>query len=129
MPKWTPPQLYFCLFFFFLISEQPFSRVSLADSFCKKCFTDVFFDILFFLHLGMFSKNVHAIIASNHLLFFKIFSNFVYFCPLLTFFCPLLQFLWKIACLPSLSRIDPECFRQFAGQGLGNAFLVKLSVL
>ena len=36
---------------------------------------------------------------------FKIFSNFVNFCPNFQIFCP---FLWKIACMPLLSRIDPD---------------------
>ena len=63
------------------------------------------------------SSLLHAIIACNHLPLFKIFSNFVHFCPdsqifcpffpvehFLSFFCP---FFWKIARMPLLSRIGP----------------------
>ena len=39
------------------------------------------------------SSLLRAIIAHNHLLFFKIFSNFVYFCPNFQIFCPFLPFL------------------------------------
>ena len=50
-----------------------------------------------------------AIVAHNHLPFFKIFSNIVHFCPnfqifflFLTFFLP---FFWKITCMLLISRI------------------------
>ena len=33
------------------------------------------------------SSSLRAIIANNHLLFLKIFSNFVYFCPKFQIFC------------------------------------------
>ena len=63
-----------------------------------------------------FSSNLlHAIILCNHLPFFKVFSNFVHFCPnfqifcpfcpFWTFFRPFLPFFWKISCMPLLSRI------------------------
>ena len=55
-------------------------------------------------------------LARNHLPFFKIFSNFLYFCPnfqifcpFLTFFCLFLPFFWKIARKPLLSRIGQGC--------------------
>ena len=38
------------------------------------------------------SSLLRAIIARNHLPFFKIFSNFVHFCPNLQIFCPFLPF-------------------------------------
>ena len=50
---------------------------------------------------------VHVIIAHNHVPFFKIFSNFVHFCPNFPIFCPFLHFFWKISRMPLLSRIDP----------------------
>ena len=49
-------------------------------------------------------KLLRAIIAHNHLSFFKIFSNFCTFSPLLNIFLP---FFWKIAWMPLLSRIGP----------------------
>ena len=48
-----------------------------------------------------------AIIARNHLPFFKMFSNFVHFCPNFQIFCLFLPFFWKIARMPLLSRISP----------------------
>ena len=56
------------------------------------------------------SSLLHAIMACNHLPFFKIFSNFVHFCTKFQIFCPFCSFLpfyWKIACMPLLSRIGP----------------------
>ena len=64
------------------------------------------------------SSLLRVIIAHNHLPFFKIFWNFVHFCPnfqifcscllvfnnFLPFFCP---FFWKFACMPLVSRIGP----------------------
>ena len=62
-----------------------------------------------------YSSLLRAIIARSHLLFFKIFSNFVYFwpnfhifCPFLPFFNIFLLFFWKIARMPLLSRIGPD---------------------
>ena len=66
--------------------------------------------------IGAYSRSLlRAIIARNHLLSFKIFSNFVHFCPnfqifclffalFCSFFCPFFE---KIACMPLLSRIGP----------------------
>ena len=64
---------------------------------------------------------MHAIIACSYLPFFKIISNFVYFCAtfqlcclFLTFFLPFffffffLLFFCKIAHMPLLSRIGPD---------------------
>ena len=54
---------------------------------------------------------MHAIVAHMRLLFFKIFSNFVYFSQIFKYFapfCPFLSFFWKIARIPLLSRIGPE---------------------
>ena len=53
-----------------------------------------------------------AIMARNHLPFFKLFSSFVHFCPNFQIFCSFLpffflSFFWKIACIPLLSRIGP----------------------
>ena len=73
---------------------------------------------LFWKHIRAHSSSLlHAIIAHNHLPFFKIFSNFVHFCPnfqifchflpFFNIFCPFLPFFWKIACMPLLSRIGP----------------------
>ena len=43
------------------------------------------------------SGSLHAIIAHNHLPFFKVFSNFVHFCPNFQIFCPFLP-LFNILC-------------------------------
>ena len=54
---------------------------------------------------------MHAIVAHMRLLFFKIFSDFVYFSQIFKCFapfCPFLSFFWKIARIPLLSRIGPE---------------------
>ena len=55
---------------------------------------------------------MHAIIAHNHVLFLKIFSNFINFCPNFHIFCPFfnifLLFSQKITCMPLLSGIGPE---------------------
>ena len=63
------------------------------------------------------SSLLRAIIARNHLLFFKIFSTFVHFCPNFQIFCPycpflniFLPFIWKTARMPVLSRIGPAQF-------------------
>ena len=63
------------------------------------------------------SSLLRAIIARNHLLFFKIFSNFGTFLskfsnilPLLPFLNTFLPFIWKIARMPVLSRIGPAQF-------------------
>ena len=58
-------------------------------------------------HYRAFSSSLlRAIIARNHLLFFKIFSNFVHFCPNFQIFCPFLTFF-----LSWPSRISPNrCF-------------------
>ena len=70
------------------------------------------------LYRAFCSSLLHAIIAHNHLPFFKTFLNFVYFClnfqifcPILTFFYPFLSFFWKIACMPLLSRIGPGIYK------------------
>ena len=49
-----------------------------------------------------------AIIARNHMPFFKIFSDFIHFCPNFQIFCLCLLFFWKIARMHLLSRIGPE---------------------
>ena len=61
-----------------------------------------------------YSSNVlYVIIAHNHLPFFKIFSNFVHFCPNFQIFCPFSTFLCpfsqKWLPMPLLSRIGPGC--------------------
>ena len=50
---------------------------------------------------------MHAIVARMRLPFFKIYLNFVHFCPNFRIFCPFPPFFWKIACMPLLSRIGP----------------------
>ena len=73
------------------------------------------------LYIRTFSSSLlRAIIARNHLLFFKIISNFEHFCPnfqifccflpFLAFFCIFLPFFWKIERMPSLSVIAPIHF-------------------
>ena len=56
------------------------------------------------------SSLLHAITTRNHLPFFKIFSNLIYFCPNFEIFCPFLTFFspffWKIARTSLLSRTD-----------------------
>ena len=57
------------------------------------------------------SSLLHAIITCNHLLLFKIFSNFEYFCLNFQIFCLFLAFLafaWKIRHMPLFSRIAPD---------------------
>ena len=67
------------------------------------------FEALQYIQLrAFFSSLLHAIIAHKHLPFFKIFSNFVHFCPNFQIFCPFLPFFWKILRMPLLSRIGPE---------------------
>ena len=44
------------------------------------------------INRAYFSSLLCAIIARNHLLFFKIFSNFVHFCPNFQVFCPFSTF-------------------------------------
>ena len=55
------------------------------------------------------SSLMRTIVTRNHLPFFKIFPNLVHFCPNFQIFCPFLTFflpfLWKITCMPLLSRI------------------------
>ena len=46
----------------------------------------------FKLNRAYSSSFLRAIIARNHLPFFKIFSNFVHFCPNFQIFCPFLNF-------------------------------------
>ena len=65
------------------------------------------------LYRAFSSSLLCAIIARNHLPFFKTFSNFVYFPHIfkyvalfLTFICPFLSFFWKITHMPLLSKID-----------------------
>ena len=53
---------------------------------------------------------MHAIVARLRLAFFKVFLNFVHFCPNFQIFCPFLPFFWKIARMPLLSRIGPDIF-------------------
>ena len=71
--------------------------------------------------LRAFSNSLfRAIITHNHMPFFKIFYNFVHFCPNFQIFCPFwpflnifLLFFCKIACAPLLCRIGPDpsfCF-------------------
>ena len=60
---------------------------------------------------GHSSSLLHGVIACNHLLFPKIFSNFVYFCPHFQIFCPFqhsLMFFSKIAHMLLLSTIGPD---------------------
>ena len=60
---------------------------------------------------GHSSSLLHGVIACNHLLFPKIFSNFVYFCPHFQIFCPFehsLIFFSKIAHMLLLSTIGPD---------------------
>ena len=56
------------------------------------------------------SSLLHAITTRNHLPFFKMFSNLIYFCPNFEIFCPFLTFFppffWKIARTSLLSRTD-----------------------
>ena len=59
-------------------------------------------------HQAFSSSLLHAIIASNHLPVFKIFSNFVHFCPIFQTFCPSLAFFGKTACMPLHSGIGPD---------------------
>ena len=64
------------------------------------------------------SSLLHVIIACNHMPFFKLFSNFVHFCPNFQIFClfllffnifhPFLVLFLKIAGVPLLSRIGPR---------------------
>ena len=59
------------------------------------------------------SSVLHALIAHNQLPFFKIFSNFVHFCPNFQMFCPFSTFICpfseKWLPMPLLSRIGPGC--------------------
>ena len=54
------------------------------------------------------SCSMHAIVARMGLPFFKVFSNFVHFCPKFQIFCPFFPFFtlffWKISRIPLLSR-------------------------
>ena len=49
---------------------------------------------------------MHGIVTHVKLPFFKVFSNFVHFCPYFQIFCPFLPFFWKIVLMPLLSRIS-----------------------
>ena len=57
-----------------------------------------------------------VIVACMGLPFFKIFSNFVHFCPNFQIFCPFLPFFSKIASMPLLSRIIPAKWPIFPKQ-------------
>ena len=52
-----------------------------------------------------------------HLPFFKIYSNFVYFCPNVQIICPFFNipsgFFWKIALTPLLSRKGPDYLKMW----------------
>ena len=72
--------------------------------------------------VGAYSSSLlHAIIPRNHLPFFKIFSNFVHFCPNFQNFPPFLPFLniflpffalfLKNRTHALLSRIGPDCIK------------------
>ena len=88
----------------------------------KSIYDQASFLISFSLHsFSSFSSSwLNAIIACNHLPFFKIFSNFVLFCPNFQIFCPFSPFFnifWsfgalflKITRMPLLSRICPDYF-------------------
>ena len=63
---------------------------------------------------AFFSGLLRGIIARNKLPLFKMFSNFVHFCPNFQIFCPFLPFsniflpfFFKISRVPWLSRIGP----------------------
>ena len=55
---------------------------------------------------------LHAIVARMRLPFFKIFLNFVHFCPNFQIFCPFFALFsycfWKIARMPLLSKLRPD---------------------
>ena len=74
-------------------------------------------------------RAMRAIIARNHLLIFKLFSNFVHFCPNFQIFCPFLPFFGIITRMPLLSRIGPvrvlnlPCLKRFKD------FLFQVSLL
>ena len=54
------------------------------------------------------NRLMHAIVARIKLPFFKIFSNFVHFCPNFQISCLFLPFFWKLACMPFLPKIGPD---------------------
>ena len=62
----------------------------------------------FFVNFRAYSSSLlGVIIACNDLPLFKIFSNFVDFCPNFQICCPLME---KIASMPLLSRTGPEFY-------------------
>ena len=58
-----------------------------------------------------------SITVCIHLPFFKIYSNFVYFCPNVQIICPFFNipssFFWKIALTPLLSRKGPDYLKMW----------------
>ena len=49
---------------------------------------------------------MHAIAACMRLPFFKIFSNFIYFCPNFHILSPFCPFSEKTLCMPLLSKLE-----------------------